>query len=132
MHVLVAPFPGFQLSGVKGITISEVTTRDFKPTGGDHPDSIQLIGSTWDVSILHNTLLATTQGIFADGNGVHTNMQIVGNRIGVAYANALRITNGTGIASGNTITKGIWGYAPIIKLSSIRSDGTNRVDGRAF
>lgn len=121
---------GIQLGATSGTIIQDNDFRDFRPKSGDHPDAIQLGYNNLAMKILRNVMRGSAQGLFADGSGTHQ-VDVVANDIAVDFPNAFRITNATGTASGNVIASPS-AYKAVVMLSDIKSDGTNRLDGRAF
>lgn len=121
---------GIQIGGTSGTVIQDNELRGFMPKSGSHPDAIQLGYNNLAMKILRNVMQGSAQGLFADGSGTHQ-VDVVANDIAVDFQNAFRITNATGTASGNVI-KSPAGFKANVLLSGIKSDGTNRLDGKAF
>ena len=129
---------GVQISNTNGAKILYNKFFGFTPCCGFHPDGTQMDGPNVNMTISYNSYRGKMQGPFYDGRlGPQTNLTAVGNDIRVTYPNAFRVPNATGFVSGNIVDGSEAEYngqkvAPIVQFSGMRSDGTNRVDGRAF
>lgn len=123
---------GIQISNTAGAVIQDNSLVDFKPIKGYHPDAVQLTNVNYAMKILRNCVRGAAQGIFYDGRlGTQQDLTANDNDISVEYPRALSLSDAIGSASGNKIAKG-GRYPPIIALGAMKSDGTNRVDGRKF
>jgi hypothetical protein len=120
---------GVQLSGTVGAVIQDGHWHDFTPGPNQHPDGIQFVGANRNARVLRNTMRIMGQGIFSDGKGFQDNLSVIGNDISVGYSRALSVPNSSGTVQQNIVTRA--GPTPVIELGGMKSDRSNRIDGKA-